>query len=248
MTTIPPSLDRTAILIGESGLTWLAGRHVLVAGLGGVGSYAAEALARSGIGRLTLLDHDLVGVTNLNRQLPALHSTLGRPKVAVMAERLLDIRPDIQLDARQAFIHKEQTNELVADGGFDYVVDCIDSLACKTALLAACQRQEVPVVASLGTGGRLDVSRVRLGTLGKTEICPLARELRTNLRRLGLSLDIPVVWSDEPPQPPLPPAPLDSPVPGRPRAVNGSIGYLPGLFGMMLAGWVVTALLGSKNP
>jgi tRNA A37 threonylcarbamoyladenosine dehydratase len=234
---------RTEILIGRAGLDWLRGRHLLVAGLGGVGSYAAEALARAGIGRLSLLDHDVVSPSNLNRQLLALHSTLDQPKVAVMAARLRDINPDLQLILHGEFLQAADADALIAGGGYDFVADCIDSIACKAALVAACTGRGVPVISATGAGNCLDVRRVRVAPLNQTHGCPLARELRARLRALGARLNYPVVYSDEPRRPPLPHQPVEGAVSGRPRAVNGTISYLPALFGMLLAGVIIQSLL-----
>lgn len=235
--------QRTRILLGDEGLARLASKHILIAGVGGVGGAAAEAIARAGVGRITLLDHDTVNLTNLNRQLVALHSTLGRRKAEVMAERLRDIRPDLALDVRFEFLRQEQAEGLIRTGGFDLVLDCIDSIACKAALIHACQRHRVPVFSSLGAGGRLDVSKVGVSSLNQTHTCPLARELRKALRERGAALNTPVVYSWETPIKALPHAPVGGDVPGRARAVNGTISYMPNLFGMMLAGAAIQRLL-----
>ena len=268
---MPHPHARTEILIGADGLARLRATHVLMAGLGGVGGYAAEALGRAGIGRLTLLDHDVVSLSNLNRQLLALHSTLGRPKVQVMAERLRDIDPAIELTLIGEFLQPDDADALVAplspspsptkgegsqtltlgpsptsgeERRYDYVADCIDSIACKAALVAACHRHGVPVISALGAGNCLDVSRVQVAQLNQTQMCPLARELRRKLRELGAPLNYPVIYSDEPRRPPQPHQPVGGDTPGRPRAVNGTISYLPALFGVMLAGVVIHRLLG----
>ena len=240
---MPHPHARTEILIGAEGLTRLRAAHVLVAGLGGVGGYTAEALGRAGVGRLTLLDHDVVSPSNLNRQLLALHSTLGRPKVAVMAERLRDIDPALELNLIGEFLQPAAAEALVAAAPYNYVADCIDSIACKAALVAACHRHGVPVISALGAGNCLDVSRARVAQLNQTQGCPLARELRRKLRELGAPLNYPVVYSDEPRRPPLPHQPVGGDTPGRPRAVNGTISYMPALFGVMLAGVVIRQLL-----
>ena len=241
---MPHPQARTEILIGAAGLARLRAAHVLVAGLGGVGGYAAEALGRAGVGRLTLLDHDVVSPSNLNRQLLALHSTIGQPKVEVMAERLRDIDPEIELHLIREFLQPDRADDLVTTTRYDYVADCIDSIACKAALVAACHRHGVPVISALGAGNCLDVSRVRVARLDQTQVCALARELRRKLRELNAPLDYPVVYSDEPRRPPLPHQPVGGETPGRPRAVNGTISYLPALFGVMLAGVVIRQLLG----
>lgn len=240
---MPYPQARTEILIGKAGLTRLRAAHVLIAGLGGVGGYAAEALGRAGIGRLTLLDHDVVAPSNLNRQLLALHSTLGHSKVAVMAERLRDIDPTLELTLIDTFLQPAAADQLIEASRYQYVADCIDSIACKAALVAACHHHHVPVISALGAGNCLDVTRVRVTQLNQTQGCPLARELRRALRGLGAPLNYPVIYSDEPRRPPLPHQPVGGDTPGRSRAVNGTISYLPALFGIMLAGVIVRELL-----
>jgi len=234
--------ERTRIVIGEAGIARLQQRRVLVVGLGGVGSYAAEALGRAGVGGLTLVDGDRVAPSNLNRQLLALRSTLGRPKVSVMAERIGDIHPDCGLILVDRFVLAEEMPGLVA-GPYDYVLDAIDSLNCKLALLEAALVAGTPVASSMGAGGRLDPARLRVGDLMESRGCPLAREVRQRLRRRGLGRGVLAVWSDEPPRPPLPPEPVSR---GRPRAVNGTLSYLPALFGLTLAGAVIQRLLGQE--
>lgn len=244
-TNIPPAQERTAILLGSGGLARIQNAHVLVAGLGGVGGAAAEALARAGVGQLTLLDHDVVSPSNLNRQVVALHSTLGRPKTEVLGERLRDINPQLELHLEREFLRPENAPELLARP-FDYVLDCIDSIACKAALVLAAQNAGRPIISSMGAGGRLDPSRVRVATLNQTSRCGLAREMRKTLKRLGGRLDYPVVYSDEEAIKGLPHQPVGGDVPGRPRAVNGTISYMPAIFGLTLAAYVVRSLL--ANP
>jgi tRNA A37 threonylcarbamoyladenosine dehydratase len=238
-----PIHERTALLLGPEGLERLSSRHVFIAGLGGVGSYAAEAIARAGVGRMTLLDHDVVGPSNMNRQLVALHSTLGRPKSEVMAERIRDINPDIQIHIASSFLSPSNVAEVVPTD-IHYALDCIDSIACKAALVHHCQEQRIPVASSMGAGGRLDPGALRIGPLSDTSLCPLARELRKRLRRLGAQLSYPVVYSLEQPIKGTEHRPLDGPNPGRARAVNGTISYLPPLFGYTLAGIAIRSLLG----
>jgi tRNA A37 threonylcarbamoyladenosine dehydratase len=237
-----PQFERTHILLGDSGLAMLAGKHVFVAGLGGVGSYCAEALARGGVGRLTLLDHDVVATSNINRQLPALFSTVGQPKVELMRARIMDINPDCQLEVIRTFLNTENVNDLVPD--CDYVVDAIDSLACKVALVGESLKRGLRVASSMGAGNRLDPGRIKLADISKTEMCPLAKQMRKRLfRHYHLRKGVLTVFSDEPPRAPLPPQPVDGP--GRARAVNGTISYMPPLFGLMLAGAVIKELLES---
>jgi tRNA A37 threonylcarbamoyladenosine dehydratase len=236
-------LSRTEILIGPEGIAKLTSKHVMVVGLGGVGAYAAEAVARAGIGCMTIVDHDKVAASNCNRQLPAMQSTIGQSKAEVMAQRLLDINPDLKLVVKDHFVTPNNSDELLTEQPVDYLLDCIDSIACKAALVAACQKLEIPVASALGAGGRLDVTKAKISTLKKTEVCPLAREMRGQMRKLGASLNYPVVYSNEIPIKGLPHQPIDTDTPGRPRAVNGTISYLPGLFGLMLAGLVIQELL-----
>lgn len=240
-----PLSERTRLLIGDAGIARLAGARVFVAGLGGVGSFAAEALARAGIGELVIADFDRVADSNLNRQLCALQSTLGQPKAEVVRARLLDINPRCKLSLVQEFLAAEQLPGLVAGGGFHYAVDAIDSLNSKLALLAAAVDTAVPIVSSMGAGGRLDPGGVRTGDLMDSEGCPLAKKVRQQLRRRGYGRGITAVWSEEPPRPPGPPEPTNR---GRPRVVNGTISYLPGLFGLTAAGIVVQRLLQAPAP
>ncbi len=237
--TIPPQFERAEILIGPEGLARLAAAHVFLAGLGGVGSWCAEALARSGIGRLTLADMDVVAASNINRQLPALLSTVGRTKADVMGERIRDINPDCRLTLITDFLTPDNIPALLpADA--DYVVDCIDSLNCKVALIAEAHGRGLPIAASMGAGNKLDPRQVRISDIAETEVDPLARVVRKRLRKRGIAAGVQVVWSAEAGHPPRPPEAVSQ---GRARAVNGTIAYLPPLFGLMLAGVVVKTLL-----
>lgn len=240
---IPPEHERTAILIGVDGLQRLEKAHILVAGLGGVGGHAAEALGRAGIGQITLLDHDTVVPSNINRQVIALNSTLGRSKAHLMAERLHDINPSIRTTILTSFLRPEDSETLLHQAPFSYVLDCIDSIACKASLVAAAQRAGRPVASSMGAGGRLDPTRIHIAPLNQTHTCALAREMRKSLKALGAQLNYPVVFSDEPPVVKgLPHQPVADPA-GRPRATNGTISYMPALFGLTLAGYAIRSLL-----
>lgn len=238
--TIPPQFTRTHILLGDEGIAKLASKHVFVAGMGGVGSYCTEALARAGIGRLTLLDHDVVVASNINRQLPALLSTVGQSKAELMAARIADINPDCQVTLLRTFLTMENVNELVP-ADCDYVIDCIDSLACKEALVAESFKRGMKVASSMGAGNRLDPTHIKVADIGKTEMCPLAKQMRKRLlKHHGIRKGVLTVFSDEHPSAPLPPQATDR---GRPRAVNGTISYMPPLFGYMLAGAVLKRLI-----
>ena len=231
--------ERTRILIGDEGIARLASKHVFLAGLGGVGSYCAEALARGGIGRLTLLDHDVVAESNINRQLPALDSTVGKSKAELMQARIADINPDCTVSIRREFLTPENVNEIVPDA--DYVIDAIDSLNCKVALVAESVKRGLKVASSMGAGNKLDPSRIRLADISETSICPLASQMRKRLRKRGIEKGVLAVFTDEVGRSPLPPEPVSGH--GRPRAVNGTISYMPPLFGFLLAGAVIKALL-----
>ena len=235
-----PIWERTRIVVGDEGVSRLRAARVLLAGLGGVGSYAAEALARAGIGRLTLADFDLVAPSNLNRQLVALGSTLGKKKLEVMGERVRDINPDCRLTLLDRFLPADEMAPVLAPG-YDYVVDAIDSLNSKIALIAAARALDISVASSMGAGGRTDPSQLRLGDVMDSRGCPLARVVRQRLRRRGVDRGVLAVWSEEQPCAPLPPVSTDR---GRPRAINGTVSYLPALFGMMLAGAVIHRLIG----
>ena len=241
---MPTAHARSQILIGDDGLDRLRHKTVLIAGLGGVGGYCAEAVARAGVGQMIILDHDTVSPSNLNRQLLALHSTLGRKKTEVMRERLLDINPELVLTVCDRFIHPSDAGEWLAAFAPDMLADCIDSIACKAALIAAAQARGIAVISAMGAGNRLDVSHARIRSLNQTSGCPLARELRRALKAHGANLGYPVVYSDEPRRQPLPHQPVGGDVPGRARAVNGTISYLPALFGIMMAGHIIQTLLG----
>lgn len=236
---MPTAQARTEILIGAEGVQCLQKRSVLIAGLGGVGGFCAEALARAGVGRIILLDHDVVSPSNINRQLLALHSTIGAQKTALMAARIRDINPDCNVLIKQQFLRPEAAEALLEGETIDYVADCIDSIACKAALVAAAQKRFIPVISAMGAGNRLDVRRVKIKTLNQTSHCPLARELRKSLKELAANLRYPVVYSDEPRRQPLPHQDIVGAEPGRARAVNGTISYLPGLFGLMMAGYII---------
>ena len=236
---LPSQFERTQILLGDEGIATLRDKHVFVAGLGGVGSYCTEALARAGIGRLTLMDHDVVAVSNINRQLPALLSTVGQSKAELMRARIADINPDCQVTLIRTFLGRENVHELVPKD-VDYVIDCIDSMNCKVALVAYSMGQGLKVASSMGAGNKLDPSRIRVADISETIMCPLAREMRKYLRDLGIKKGVLTVYTDEKPRPPLPPQAVDR---GRPRSVNGTISYMPPLFGFMLAGAVINRLL-----
>ena len=231
---------RAEMLLGGAAMERLAASHVAVLGLGGVGSWCAEALARSGVGALTLADHDDVGLTNLNRQAEALVSTLGRPKALAMADRVKDINPGCQVTARVEK-YQPESREAFFSARYDYIVDCIDLVSCKLDLIETALGRGIPIVSALGTGNKLDPTQFRIGDISKTEGCPLARVVRKELRARGI-LHHRVLWSPEEPREPIQ---TEAPPPGR-RSVPGSVAWVPPAAGLMLAGDVVLALAGLR--
>lgn len=240
---MPPLVERTHIVVGDDGLARLRRARVFLAGLGGVGSYAAEALARMGIGHLTLVDHDVVSGSNLNRQLVALNTTLGQLKAEVMADRIRSINPECRLNLHTEFMGADSVPALLTEP-YDFVIDAIDSLNCKTALVATAVQRGLPVASSMGAGGKLDPTRIRSGDLFDTDVCPLARQMRRRLRRRGVGRGVQAVYSTEPPRPPLAPQPVGR---GRDRAVNGTVSYMPPLFGLTLAGLVIQRIVTARR-
>ena len=223
-------MSRTSLLLGEEPLSRLQNAHVLVVGVGGVGAYAAEMIVRAGVGRITLLDADVVEETNINRQLVALHSTLARPKVEVLGERLTDINPRLCLHTLCRYLEADDVEALL-DARYDFVVDAIDTLAPKTALLAACVRRRVPVISSMGAGAKYDATAVRLADISKSYNCPLAYILRKKLRKEGISKGFDVVFSEE-----LPQKEAIIPVEERnKKSMTGTVSYLPAVFGCVCA-------------
>ena len=230
--------SRTELLLGNEGMARLRNARVLVVGLGGVGAYAAEQLCRAGVGAMTIVDGDRVEPTNKNRQLPALDSTLGQPKAETLASRFRDINPDLRLRMVNDFIREEDAETLLASGPYDYVVDAIDTLGPKTALLAACVRAGVPVVSSMGAGGRMDPSQVRAADISQTHDCAVARAVRCRLRRLGITRGFTAVFSPEP----VPPAAISPCEGGGKKSVVGTISYIPPVFGCHCAAVVIRSL------
>lgn len=230
--------ERTQILIGDAGLQALQATNVFLAGTGGVGGHCAEALVRAGIGSITIVDHDVVTSSNKNRQLIALDSTIGKSKVEALARRLRDINSHCCIVALDAFLAVDDMEEILQRQKYDYVVDCIDSVDSKVALLAAAVKLKIRVYASCGAGGRLDPSLVTVGDLFDSENDRLARACRVELRKRGIGPGmINVVHSKEKGMRPLEPQRQEAG--GRDRAINGTISYMPPLFGLLLASAVL---------
>lgn len=226
---------RARMLLGADAMEKLKASHVAVFGLGGVGSWCAEALARSGVGEITLIDRDTVGVSNTNRQLCALDSTVGRGKAEVMCARIRDINPDIAVRAICGHYDAEHRDEFFAD--YDFIVDAIDLVACKIDLIRSAKERNIPIVSSLGTGNKRDAQQLVLCDIKKTSGCPLARVVRKELRNVGIE-HLDVVFS---PELPMEAEQVEAPPPGR-RSVPGSLVWVPASAGMLLCQHVVSEL------
>lgn len=231
-------LQRTSLLLGAEQVARLQSSRILVVGVGGVGAYAAEMLVRAGVSSMTIIDSDEVSPSNINRQLVALHSTVGKIKVEVLAQRLTDINPTLQLSARAQYLEVDGVEALLQEG-YDFVVDAIDTVAPKVALLAACMRQGIAVVSSMGAGARLDPSQIQYADIANTSICGLARAVRSRLRKMGIRGKLPVVFSTE-----VPRAEAVQEVTGErnKRTTVGTVSYMPAIFGCYLASYVIRKL------
>ncbi len=228
---------REEMLLGAAAMERLARAHVIIFGIGGVGSYVAEGLARAGVGALTLVDSDTVGESNLNRQLCALHSTIGQYKSDVMARRILDIHPDCRVISIPE-LYNEERKERFFSQPYDYVVDAIDLVSCKLSLIQTALARGIPIISAMGTGNKLDPMQFRITDISKTSGCHLARIMRRELRARGIEHHT-VLFSEELPQRP---EALEAPPPGR-RAIPGSVSWVPSCAGLMLAGYVVQELI-----
>ena len=235
--------SRTALLLGEEALGRLSRSHVAVVGIGGVGAYAAEIIARSGVGRMTLIDADSVSPSNLNRQLPALVSTIGLPKVEVMKSRILDMSPSCKVDARQEFILAENVGALLDELKPDFVVDAIDSVKPKVELIRECVVRKLRFISSMGAGGRIDPSKVRYADIADTCNDGLARAVRQRLRERGIRKGVKVVFSTETPRKDS--LLLTDELPFKVSSF-GTVAWLPAQFGIMLGAYAVNQLTGQK--
>lgn len=233
---------RTAMLIGEAAVKQLHGAHVAVFGVGGVGSYLCEALARAGVGAIDLFDDDAVSLSNINRQLVALHSTVGQAKVDVMRDRILDINPECRVTAHRTFYLPENADAYPFDG-YDYIADAIDTVTAKLELAVRAKAAGVPIISAMGTGNKLDPSRLCVTDVSKTEGCPLARVMRRELKARGIT-HMKVVYSSEP----VVPRPADAPTPtdDSRRTPPASISFVPSVAGLMMAGEIVKDLTQQK--
>ncbi len=231
---------RTALLIGEDGVRRLRAAHVAVFGVGGVGGYAVEALARSGVGHFLLVDNDTVSVSNLNRQIIALHSTVGRYKTKVMEERIKDVCPETKVDTRECFFFPDNADSFDF-WAYDYVIDAVDTVSAKLCLAERCAKAGTSLISAMGAGNKLDPSRLVVEDIYSTKTCPLARVMRRELKKRGIE-GLKVVYSPEEPLEPKERIPVGSGY----RLTPGSMAFVPGAAGLLLASEVVKDLLGQE--
>jgi tRNA A37 threonylcarbamoyladenosine dehydratase len=232
-------LERTTLLLGPDKIELLRRANVLVVGLGGVGAYAAEMIARSGVGRMTIADADTVSESNINRQLIALHSTIGRQKADLMKERLLDINPELELTVVNKFIKDDETDQLLDSDKFDYIVDAIDTLSPKLALIKGALDRNIPLVSSMGAGAKTDPSKMEICDIARTHHCPLAHMLRKRLHKIGIRTGFTAVFSPEP----VREGAMILCEEQNKKSNTGTISYIPALFGIGCASVVIRGLI-----
>ena len=225
---------RTQWLLGEEAVEKLKQSSVIIFGVGGVGSYTAEAIARSGIGKITIVDCDTVSVTNINRQIPALNSTVGKDKVEVMANRMKDIAPDAEITTANVFVSSE-TIDRFDFSTYDFVIDAVDNVTAKLLIIKGCDAVNTPVISCMGTGNKIDPSRFKITDISKTQTCPLARVMRRELKKAGVEKCL-ALWSDE--------EPLKN---ADGERLPGSISFVPATAGLRIAGEVILRLAGAKR-
>ena len=228
--------SRAELLLGEEALEKLRSARVALFGIGGVGSFAAEALARGGVGHITLVDGDTVSITNINRQLIALHSTVGKEKTAVMAERIADISPETEVETYPV-VYGAENRDLLDFSTYDYVIDAIDTVTSKLILIGEAEKAGVPVISCMGTGNKFHPERFEVTDISKTSVCPLAKVMRKELKVRGIK-NVKVVYSKEEPQ-----KPAESPETGK-RQIPGSLSFVPPVAGLLLAGEVIRHIAG----
>lgn len=233
-------LERTELLIKENGIEKLQNANLLIVGLGGVGSFAAEFLARTGVGKMTIVDGDTVDITNINRQLPALHSTIGKSKVEVVADRLLDINPKLELVKINEFLSPEKMEEVIDSQKFNYILDCIDSVTPKVTLLLMAKRRKIKVVSCMGAGGKINPAKVMVRDISKTYNCFLAKQVRKRLKKEKIDKGIRCVFSNE-----IQKEESLEMTDGAnyKRSYYGTISYIPAVFGLYAAAEVINFLI-----
>ena len=237
---IPYWMSRTQLMLGDAPMEQLMTKNVLVIGLGGVGAICAEMIVRAGVGKITIVDNDRVDASNINRQIQALHSTVEMSKAKVLSARLLDINPNLQLTAHEMYIKEEITTNLLESAPWDYVVDCIDTLSSKVFLITQCLDMKLPVVSSMGAGGKLDPSQIMVTDISKTYVCNLARYVRKRLQSLGVKKGLKVVFSPEK-------ADQDKIIVTEKafpkKSIIGTLSYMPAMFGCTVASVVIRDLM-----
>lgn len=229
--------ERTKIVIGQDGIDLLRNANILVFGIGGVGSYVVEGLVRAGIGNLTIVDFDTVDITNINRQIPALHSTIGMNKTDVLEKRIKDINPEINLKCHTS-LYNEDTSDTLLDCDYDFVVDAIDMVPSKIHLIESCYKRGLNIISSMGMGNKLDPTMIEIADIHKTEMCPLAKIIRREAKNRGIK-KLPVVYSREKPR--------DTGITqedGRTKRVNGSMSFVPSCAGLIISSYIVRKIIG----
>ncbi len=240
---VPQWLERTELLIGDESIIRLLHSNVLLVGLGGVGSYAGEFLVRAGIGKITIIDGDIVDPTNINRQLQAVHSTIGMSKAQLLKDRFKDINPALNIKIFEKFMEPQDMIQLIEDEKYDFVLDCIDSITPKLTLLKAAKRTHAPVIAAMGAGGKLDPTKIKITDISKTKECKFAHTVRKRLKKEGIKRGILAVYSEE-----IQPKSALKLTDGKnyKRSYYGTISYMPALFGLTMASEVIRRLGGLK--
>jgi len=237
---IPYWLSRTQLMLGDEKVETLMGKNVLIVGLGGVGGICAEMIVRAGVGKLTIVDNDIVDESNINRQIQALQSTVKQPKAQVLAKRLKDINPELDLTVMEVYIKEKITTDLVEKEKWDYIVDCIDTLSSKVFFIKACMDRKLPIVSSLGAGGKVDPSQIEVTDISKTHECNLAKYVRKRLHSLGIYKGLKVVFSPEKvDQTRI----IETEKAFPKKSLIGTLSYMPAIFGCTVASVVIRDLL-----
>ena len=237
---IPYWMSRTQLMLGDAAVEKLMQKTVLIIGLGGVGGICAEMIARAGIGKITIVDNDTIDASNINRQIPALHSTIKKSKAKVLAARLLDINPNLNLEVQELYIKEEITSDLLQSTQWDYVVDCIDTLSSKVFLIKKCVDLQLPIVSSMGAGGKIDPSQIKVTDISKTRECNLARYVRKRLHTLGIKNGVKVVFSPEKADQSRI---IETEKAFPKKSIIGTLSYMPAIFGCTVASVVIRDLM-----
>jgi len=237
---IPYWMSRTQLMLGDEKVENLRNKNVLVIGLGGVGGICAEMIARAGVGKMTIVDNDKVDASNINRQIPALHSTVDQQKAQVLGQRLKDINPELELTILEVFIKEQITSDLLDSTPWDYVVDCIDTLSAKVFLIKGCLDRKLPIISSLGAGGKVDPSQISIVDISQTHECNLAKYVRKRLQSLGIRKGLQVVFSPEKvDQSRI----IETEKAFPKKSIIGTLSYMPAIFGCTVASVVIRDLM-----